>query len=273
MPTRNNNGSDNSNDSSDDEIPQFTTNSCILGESEAFVYYYSCKADNFVKRPVDQIYGPNGKLYIEHIPGHSIITLPKTVPIQRPTRRIAQKKPAKNNSNIGFNGKPAKPNNVFIRYRCANSGRIKKIFPNATQTDLSRIAAEYWRNETVEGKERFYSEYNAEYSEYIKKFKQWEIQTKQLEIMCYEEFQPQMMSMASVVVPTPAHYESSADFSGAGPINHLGFGDLPGFNQKRRRSYSMPAHRFIAKRIPKQSDKDPACKRQRAYPMAEPHFN
>ncbi|KAJ1946694.1 hypothetical protein GGF37_001014 [Kickxella alabastrina] len=272
MPTHNNDGNDNSNDSSDDEIPQFTTNSRILGESEAFVYYYSCKADNFVKRPVDQIYGPNGKLYIEHIPGHSIITLPKTVPIQKPTKRIAQKKSAKNNSNTGLNGKPAKPNNVFIRYRCANSSRIKKFFPNATQTDLSRIAAEYWRNETVEGKKRFYSEYNAEYSEYIKKFKQWEIQTKQLKIMCYKESQPQMMSMASVVMPTPTHYEST-DFSGAGPINHLEFGDLPGFNQKRRRSYSIPAHRFIAKQIPKQSDKNPARKRQRVYPVAEPHFN
>ncbi|KAJ1719978.1 hypothetical protein LPJ53_005344 [Coemansia erecta] len=55
--------------------------------------------------------------------------------------------------------KSAKPINAFIKYRSYKIAELKKQHPEVSQTDISRLAGECWKNEAEEIKARFREQY------------------------------------------------------------------------------------------------------------------
>ncbi|KAJ2387767.1 hypothetical protein GGI05_003989 [Coemansia sp. RSA 2603] len=55
--------------------------------------------------------------------------------------------------------KSAKPINAFIKYRSYKIAELKKQHPEVSQTDISRLAGECWKNEDEEIKARFREQY------------------------------------------------------------------------------------------------------------------
>ncbi|KAJ1643007.1 hypothetical protein LPJ64_005178 [Coemansia asiatica] len=232
-----------------------------MHEPDAAIYYYSLKNDEFIKRPLDQLVGPNGKIYIEHVPGHNVITLPKDISLQRFGRRINRKTFLKLQSVETSSDKPTKPLNVFIRYRSANLKRARREFPGASQTDISRILAEQWRNEDPKIKEKFVNEFLADNYQYNIKFKEWKSRTEQKEFERLDDYDPDddtcceianTLTSCSSGPQGTSHSQRFIDMSAyGGPTN---------FNPVRRCSYSVP---------PEGSDKQhpppPPLKRQRVF--------
>ncbi|KAJ1861047.1 hypothetical protein LPJ73_001144 [Coemansia sp. RSA 2703] len=238
------------------------TSSQLIEESDAGIFYYSLKTDEFIKRPVDQIVGPNGKIYVEHIPNHNIITLPKDISLQKFGRRINRKTFLKLQSVEVAKDKPTKPLNVFIRYRSANLKRARKEHPTASQTDISRILAEQWRNEDPSVKEQYINNFLAENYQYNIKFKEWKLRTEQREFDRLDDYDPETPSSAisfgltpfsSESQPTESMYTSSS----AHAVDMTAYGGPSNFNPARRRSHSVP---------PQSSECQlPPLKRQRPY--------
>ncbi|KAJ1823183.1 hypothetical protein LPJ56_000159 [Coemansia sp. RSA 2599] len=230
-----------------------------MHEPDASVYYYSLKTDEFVRRPLDQIVGPNGKVYIEHVPGHNVITLPKDISLQKFGRRIHRKTFLKLQSMETSSDKPTKPLNVFIRYRSANLKRARREFPGASQTDISRILADQWKNEDPKIKEKYVNEFLAENYQYNIKFKEWKVRTEQKEFERLDDYDPEE-SPCNVSVLTPSSSGSQASASGQFIMDMSAYGGPANFNPARRRSHSVP---------PQGSDRQhpppPPLKRQRVF--------
>ncbi|KAI9480207.1 hypothetical protein BX667DRAFT_212665 [Coemansia mojavensis] len=133
----------------------FCLTSQIQGQLNSAVY--SCNTNNELSRlPVSQCYCADGKLYIEYIPGHNVVFMPTALPIETCLKQVQKTHKKKEKP------KPielAKPTNAFIRYRSYRLQYIKQLYPQANQTDLSRIAAEYWRSEDPKIKEFFQNQY------------------------------------------------------------------------------------------------------------------
>ncbi|KAJ2237136.1 hypothetical protein H4R99_003848 [Coemansia sp. RSA 1722] len=241
---------------------QIRTGSQIMHESDAAIYYYSLKNDEFIRRPLDQIVGPNGKVYIEHVPGHNVITLPKDISLQRFGRRINRKTFLKLQSVEKSSDKPTKPLNVFIRYRSANLKRARREFPGASQTDISRILAEQWKNEDPKIKESFINGFLADNYQYNLRFKEWKTRTEQKEFDRLDDYDPQG-SPYGVNIPTP--YSSDIQDTSARQLtmDMSAYGGPANFNPARRRSYSVPPQGSDRHHSAQQPP--PPLKRQRVF--------
>ncbi|KAJ2359285.1 hypothetical protein IWW50_000007 [Coemansia erecta] len=205
----------------------FRPTSQILGQSDSAVFSYNAD-DELARMPVGQIRHTDGKLYIEYIPGHNVLYLPASVPIERPIKRMrkAQEKREAQEARKVSN-ELAKPHNAFIRYRSFRLESIKQQFPNTSQVDLSRIAAEHWRTEDPEIKGFFQSQYKKELLFYHQQQKIKHMAAK---------FQEQDNIAHTAPASSSLHANNSQspmDFSNICGPSH--------FNPKRRRSQSVPS--------------------------------
>ncbi|KAJ2443192.1 hypothetical protein IWW46_002645 [Coemansia sp. RSA 2440] len=203
----------------------FRSTSQILGQSGGAVFAYNA-SDELSRQPVTQFRHPNGKLYIEYIPGTNVLFLPTSVPIDRPLKRMRQAIYRKSAQDTKVSKEPAKPHNAFIQYRSYRLEEIKRLFPNASQLDLSRIAAEHWRTEDPVIKGVFQKRYKEELQFYHQQLK--------IEHMAAEHRERITLPGLAFIAPGSAYSnsQSAIDYlNGNGPFQ---------FNPKRRRSQSVP---------------------------------
>ncbi|KAJ2498651.1 hypothetical protein GGH96_004152 [Coemansia sp. RSA 1972] len=197
----------------------------ILGQSSGAVFTYNAY-DELSRLPITQFRHPNGKLYIEYVPGNNVLFLPTSVPIDRPLKRVRQAQCRKNAQDAKVK-EPVKPHNAFIQYRSYRLGEIKRLFPNASQLDLSRIAAEHWRTEDPSIKGFFQKKYKEELQFYHQQLK--------IEHMAAEYRERIMLPGLAFVAPV-----STAHPNTQSAIDYLNKDGPFQFNPKRRHSQSVP---------------------------------
>ncbi|KAJ2837628.1 hypothetical protein FBU31_001101 [Coemansia sp. 'formosensis'] len=156
-----------------------TATSHIAGHANSAVFAYRGRADTLCRIPVNQLFTADGRLFLEYQPGHNVIFIDNQIdasqtlqhalqgaclrkkPLQTTGGGVRKRRPKAGRS-IAVAGMPKKPHNAFIRYRCHHLEDTKLAHPEASQTELSQIIAEHWRNESSETKELFQAEYQDE---------------------------------------------------------------------------------------------------------------
>ncbi|KAJ2161032.1 hypothetical protein GGF46_001779 [Coemansia sp. RSA 552] len=155
----------------------------------------------------EQVCMADGRLFIEHIPNHSLVYIPLSSSIDQvlyslqhrecapkpaqpqpqpqlprgssASRQSAQpqaKKPAAPQNQQPaprpqsqpqsqprkYKEKSAKPINAFIKYRSYKIAELKRLHPEVSQTDISRLAGECWKTESEDIKNQFRVQYMEE---------------------------------------------------------------------------------------------------------------
>ncbi|KAJ2882834.1 hypothetical protein H4R27_003174 [Coemansia aciculifera] len=164
----------------------------IASHANSAIYTYNSQADKLNRLPVHQLFTTDGRLFIEYKPGHNLIYVDNQIKAGQPLQQVLhaaclghsplqasrtiRKRQPKAGRGAVLAGMPKKPHNAFIRYRCRHLQDTKQAHPAASQTELSRIIAEHWRNETPETKELFQAEYRDELTHYHASVKQFQAQ-------------------------------------------------------------------------------------------------
>ncbi|KAJ1948653.1 hypothetical protein FBU59_001493 [Linderina macrospora] len=204
-----------------------------------------------MEHKVRQFYSADGTSFVEHVPGHCLVFIPNNVNIDYMLREIKkvraprpQRKP-KEKSN--------KPTNAFIKYRNFKIVDLKKKHPEISQTDISRMAGECWKTESLEVKERFRKQYQEEKKVYDanKSSKRSRMESEvDSEVETQTERSPSLSNSDHLHHSTPSNASTigNADRS-VGNGFGLGLGlssfDGPlGFNPGRRRSQTLPSNSF-----------------------------
>ncbi|KAJ2777289.1 hypothetical protein GGI15_004559 [Coemansia interrupta] len=93
---------------------------------------------------------PPQKQHIEHPAAQLQMQMQMQLPATSTPAPPAARKPKE---------KSAKPINAFIKYRSYKIAELKKLHPEVSQTDISRLAGECWKNEAEDIKARFREQY------------------------------------------------------------------------------------------------------------------
>ncbi|KAJ2666342.1 hypothetical protein IW148_001060 [Coemansia sp. RSA 1199] len=133
-----------------------------------------------------QLCATDGRLYIEHIPNHSVVFIPLASSIDQVLGSLRKPRAQSKHSNHTQPAhmappavaqqptptaapqprkpkeKSAKPINAFIKYRSYKIAELKRLHPEVSQTDISRLAGEYWKAESEEVKNQFRCQYREE---------------------------------------------------------------------------------------------------------------
>ncbi|KAJ2636376.1 hypothetical protein GGF40_003041 [Coemansia sp. RSA 1286] len=138
-----------------------TRSAHIISEPACHVYRAD-EAAEAVEFTTRQLIAYDGKVFVEHIPGHNIIYAPISLKpqhvVQTTGSRVAK-----------LRLKPKKmerPKNIFFKYRSQKVKELQIMYPKLNQTVISRIAAEHWKNEKPEVKDRFKKLYQDEMVQY-----------------------------------------------------------------------------------------------------------
>ncbi|PIA17761.1 hypothetical protein COEREDRAFT_7344 [Coemansia reversa NRRL 1564] len=141
-----------------------TTSSRVVTEPSCTVYRSSQNGDQ-VTHTARQIIAADGKIFIEHIPGHNVIFAPVKAPISltmhrhSPTPRIVKPR-------IRAAPVLSRPSNVFFKYRSVKQRELQEKHPRLNQTVISRMVAEHWKREPEELKRIYKDEYKEEMKKY-----------------------------------------------------------------------------------------------------------
>ncbi|KAJ1823180.1 hypothetical protein LPJ56_000162 [Coemansia sp. RSA 2599] len=138
-----------------------TRSTHVISEPACHVY----RADEYAEAEeysTRQLIAFDGKVFVEHIPGHNIIYAPISLKpqhvLQSTGSRVAK-----------LRLKPKKmerPKNIFFKYRSHKVKELQIMYPKLNQTVISRIAAEHWKNEKPEVKEKYKKMYQDEMVQY-----------------------------------------------------------------------------------------------------------
>ncbi|KAJ2747345.1 hypothetical protein GGI20_000596 [Coemansia sp. BCRC 34301] len=149
-----------------------------------------------------QLCTSDGRMFIEHLPNHTILYIPNSSSIEQALCELrkprSQTKQQKHNANIILHHQPqqqqeqqqqqqmeqllqpqdqpqsqppvvrktkeksAKPINAFIKYRSFKIAELKKKYPEVSQTEISRLAGECWKSEDEKIKNQFRTQYQEE---------------------------------------------------------------------------------------------------------------
>ncbi|KAJ1850717.1 hypothetical protein LPJ73_003317 [Coemansia sp. RSA 2703] len=236
-----------------------------------------------MEHKVRQFYSAEGASFIEHVPGHCLVFIPNSTSVdyllgelrrvRQPRRRNKQPKDKSN-----------KPTNAFIKYRNHKIVELKRMHPEISQTEISRMAGECWRTEPEELKDGFRKLYQEEKRVYdMNKSKNTNTES---EVGSDVEVLSDTMSMSSLQTagrssvapltsdphdPMVGSNNSSLGF-GLGLGLGLGIGadgNPIGFNAGRRRSHTLPPGGFTRsgtkRRISQEFRKHLASKKAPAY--------
>ncbi|KAJ2558242.1 hypothetical protein EV175_000878 [Coemansia sp. RSA 1933] len=196
-------------------------------------------------KQVRQFYAADGASFIEHVPGHCLVFIPNTTNIgyvARELRRIRPQRPRPKPRGSGS----SKPTNAFIKYRNHKINELKEMYPDISQTEISRMAGRCWETEDESVKIEFRKQYLEDKRIYdMNKAKR----------QCLEGgigFDSDGMlgstsstSSRGMLGSTPS--TSGGDRNGPGKMPDLGFGSdgrPAGFNTGRRRSHTLPSGGF-----------------------------
>ncbi|KAJ2708561.1 hypothetical protein H4R19_004684, partial [Coemansia spiralis] len=174
--------------------------------SPCFLYRHDSLSGATVEQGAQQLCMADGRLFIEHIPNHSIVYIPLSssidevlhslhnqhvaAPLYRnasetqsqcgqalepqPHRQkqaaaaahaVAQPRnatPQQQSQPRKPKEKSAKPINAFIKYRSFKIAELKRLYPDVSQTEISRLAGECWKMESEDVKNQFRVQYREE---------------------------------------------------------------------------------------------------------------
>ncbi|KAJ2857129.1 hypothetical protein J3B02_001200 [Coemansia erecta] len=254
--------------------------STVTHHADCAVYSIDQNEAKVMEQKVRQFYAADGASFIEHVPGHCLVFIPNSTnvdyvlhelrKIRQPRRR---NRPPKDKSN--------KPTNAFIKYRNHKIVELKRLHPEISQTEISRMAGECWRTEPEELKEAFRRKYQEEKRVYdMNKAKS--AAATESEVGSDGEALSDTMSSSSMSVPGRSSVAPHAETQGGSSINGLGLGfgldgNPIGFNAGRRRSHTLPPGGFTRsgakRRISQELRKHLASKKSNAYMAAASAVN
>ncbi|KAJ2723193.1 hypothetical protein GGI07_002828 [Coemansia sp. Benny D115] len=141
--------------------PPMTRASHVISEPCCHIYMTDMNSEA-TEITTRQIIAFDGKVFIEHLPNHNVIFAPiKIQPqhvLQSAGSRVAKLKLKPTRAD--------RPKNVFFKYRSQKVKELQELYPKLNQIVISRIAAEHWKNESREVKERYRREYRNEMAQY-----------------------------------------------------------------------------------------------------------
>ncbi|KAJ2260426.1 hypothetical protein GGI01_003004 [Coemansia sp. RSA 376] len=154
--------------------------------SSSFIYRYD-DAHGASKIKCHQLCTSEGRLFVEHLPNHTILYIPNSSSIEQALCELrkprSQTKQQKHNASLmqqqeqllsqpqpepqppvvrKTKEKSAKPINAFIKYRSFKIAELKQQYPEVSQTEISRLAGECWKSEDEGIKNQFRVQYQEE---------------------------------------------------------------------------------------------------------------
>ncbi|KAJ1730608.1 hypothetical protein LPJ61_002921 [Coemansia biformis] len=189
--------------------------SAQIGDSSSpcFLYRHDSISGSTVEQGAQQLCMADGRLFIEHIPNHSLVYIPLSSSIdevlyslrmqyaappmhdsavrphgcqdqavgtpapqthqqkqaqprqaqpQQPPQQQQQQVPQSQPQPRKPKEKSAKPINAFIKYRSFKIAELKRLYPDVSQTEISRLAGECWKTESEDVKNQFRVQYREE---------------------------------------------------------------------------------------------------------------
>ncbi|KAJ1787965.1 hypothetical protein GGH19_002687 [Coemansia sp. RSA 1807] len=213
---------------------------------------------------VRQFHAADGAKFIEHVPGHCLVFIPNNTSIDFLLRELRKVKQPKQRAKP--KEKSGKPTNAFIKYRNHKIAEFKANNPEISQTEISRMAGEWWKNESDEVKMFYTHQYREEKRIYdMNKAKR-----------ARTESEAGSDTETTSSSPGLGMLHSQTSGSQINPMNY-GFGmgldgGQLGFNPGRRRSQTMPSGAFSSsgakRRISQEMRKHLAYKSGNAYMAA-----
>ncbi|KAJ2629398.1 slightly ste11-like protein [Coemansia sp. RSA 1290] len=142
---------------------QMSTSSRIITEPGCSVFR-SNPDGTPIEHTSRQIIAVDGKVFIEHVPGHNVVFVPIEMP---PSAAIHQRVAGSRVIKARPRAAPlARPSNVFFKYRSVKQRELQMLHPRLNQTVISRMVAEHWKRESKEVKDRFKKEYDDDMKKY-----------------------------------------------------------------------------------------------------------
>ncbi|KAJ2778895.1 hypothetical protein H4R18_004323 [Coemansia javaensis] len=151
----------------------------IPGDHESAIYSHDRVNGGFMEQAVRQMITADGNVFIEHIPGYSIVYVPSHGPIEQvlgdmcATARSGAPAQAAKTQQGGQAGRAPrdrnyhpKPSNAFIMYRNHMIKEMRQRDPDINQIEISRKAGDMWKAESEEVKEQFRKKYREEKQAY-----------------------------------------------------------------------------------------------------------
>ncbi|KAJ2079316.1 hypothetical protein H4R24_003870 [Coemansia sp. RSA 988] len=235
--------------------------------SDSGTAYEITPETGIMEKNVRQFCSSDGTNFIEHVPGHCLVFIPNSMNVDsvlREIRKIRRPKPRAKPKE-----KSLKPTNAFIKYRNHKILELKGFQPEISQTEISRMAGEGWRNEPDEVKMYFRNMYVEEKRIYdMNKAKRARTESDAGSDSgamsdTSSRFSPHNMSL-------PNHPPSSQISNNLDLGLTLGLGANPaGFLPGRRRSHTLPPGGFARsgakRRISQELRKHLANKSSSAY--------
>ncbi|KAJ2453299.1 hypothetical protein EV183_002356 [Coemansia sp. RSA 2336] len=238
--------------------------------SPCCIYRHDDMVNSTAEHHAQQLCTADGRLFIEHIPNHSIVYIPlsssidqvlgglrkpraqtkasqqahksthsqqvqaQQVPQPPQQQQQAQQQQQQAQQPRKHKEKSAKPINAFIKYRSYKIAELKRLHPEVSQTDISRLAGEYWKAESEEVKNQFRYQYREEKKVYDMK--------KAINASNAKRPRDSSSDTASDSDAKLDKCSSQSTASSAPlPEEHMSSADLPaGFDSSRRRSLTMP---------------------------------
>ncbi|KAJ2080531.1 hypothetical protein H4R24_003015 [Coemansia sp. RSA 988] len=142
-----------------------TTSSRVVTEPSCSVYRSSQHGDQ-ITHTARQIIAADGKLFIEHIPGHNVIFAPIEVSISSAMHRHSSPISRVVKPRLRATPTLSRPSNVFFKYRSVKQRELQEKHPRLNQTVISRMVAEHWKREPDELKQRYKDQYKEEMKKY-----------------------------------------------------------------------------------------------------------
>ncbi|KAJ2794929.1 hypothetical protein H4R20_006058, partial [Coemansia guatemalensis] len=140
----------------------------IPGDHESAIYCHDSRNGGVTEHPVRQMVMADGSVFVEHIPGYSLVYVPNNGPIEQVLGDMCAV--TRTNTGTGKGGnttrapreRTGKPSNSFIMYRNFKIKEMREKDPEVNQIDISRMAGSLWKNESEEVKEKFRAKYREE---------------------------------------------------------------------------------------------------------------
>ncbi|KAJ2784037.1 hypothetical protein H4R18_001350 [Coemansia javaensis] len=135
----------------------------IVTEPACAVFRSSGPGGAAAEHTAQQIVTADGKVFVECIPGHNVVFAPLGMQPGAAVQHVGGGRVAKARTRPPA---PARPSNVFFKYRSVKQRELQEAHPRMNQTQISRMVAEYWRRESEEVKQKFQLEYKEDMRKY-----------------------------------------------------------------------------------------------------------
>ncbi|KAJ1729511.1 hypothetical protein LPJ72_004940 [Coemansia sp. Benny D160-2] len=149
----------------------------VVNESESGIFYHDTRTNTLAEHAARQMVTSDGAVFIEHIAGYSVVFVPNAIPIAGAIGDLAAAlQPAASQHHRAHRAGSAeaakrrvhvtKPSNAFIMYRNFKIREMRVQNPAINQTDISREAGKWWKEESEDVKEMFRAKYREEKQAY-----------------------------------------------------------------------------------------------------------